>query len=230
MNLFRIKQQLPLILSVMRHYEDDVLKTKHVRAILAAVENFHFKFTAIASQRSSGGISFMYALAARELHQAKDIEAKVKGLQEFQSKKLAGKLPSYAEFEPSFQTLKYSSVMTKQKTLVRYILTKIYQKHSTGLPIDAERMTIEHLSPENPAKTSGLLPDDVASIGNLILVDQALNNKLANKGFPEKVECLKNAQVWVDPIVLNAKSWGATEIVDRAKLLAQDSYNNVWAL
>jgi len=70
MNLFRIKQQLPLVLSVMRHYEDSALKTKHVRAILAAVESFHLKFTAIASQRSSGGISFMYALAARELYQA----------------------------------------------------------------------------------------------------------------------------------------------------------------
>jgi hypothetical protein len=113
MNLFRIKQQLPLILSVMRLYEDYALKVKHVRAILGAVENFHFKFTAIASQRSSGGISFMYALAARELHQAKNGEAKVKGLQEFQNKKLASKLPSYAEFEPGFVALRYSSQMTK---------------------------------------------------------------------------------------------------------------------
>jgi len=230
MNLFRIKQQLPLVLSVMRHYEDGALKTKHVRAILAAVESFHFKFTAIASQRSSGGISFMYALAARELYQAKDAEGKVKGLQEFQKKKLASKLPQYAEFEPSFMTLKYSSQMTKQKSLVRYILTKIYQRISIGLPIDPEKMTIEHLAPENPPKGTGLSPEQVASIGNLILVDQTLNNKLANKSFLEKVEVLKSAHVWVDPVVLNAKDWSAAEIASRAKLLAQDAYNNVWTL
>jgi uncharacterized protein with ParB-like and HNH nuclease domain len=33
MNLFRIKQQLPLVISVMRNYEDEALKTKHVRAL-----------------------------------------------------------------------------------------------------------------------------------------------------------------------------------------------------
>jgi hypothetical protein len=228
MNLFRIKQQLPLVLSVMRHFEDHVLKTKHVRAILTAIENFHFKFTAIASQRSSGGISFMYALAARELHQSKDVEAKVKGLQEFQKNKLASKLPEYVEFEPGFVALKYSSQMTKQKSLVKYILTKLYQGNSSGLSIDPEQMTIEHIAPENPAKNSGVSPEQVASIGNLILVNKALNNQLANKTFTEKVAILKNAHVWVDPIVMNAKNWGPSEMAARAKLLADDAYKNIW--
>jgi len=217
-------------LSVMQHYENHELKTKHVRAILSAIENFHFAFTAIASQRSSGGISFMYALAARELYQAKGAEAKVKGLQEFQKNKLAAKLPQYAEFEPSFLALKYSSQMTKQRPLVRYILTKIYQRNSSGLPIDADQATVEHLAPENPVKSTGLLPEQVASIGNLILVNQALNNDLANKSFPDKVQILQKAHVWVDPIVLNAKGWGAPEINARAKLLAEDAYKNVWTV
>jgi uncharacterized protein with ParB-like and HNH nuclease domain len=229
MNLFRIKQQLPLVLSVMRQYEDQALKTKHVRSILSAIENFHFTFTAIVSQRSSGGISFMYALAARDLYQAKNLEAKVKCLQDFQKKKLASKRPPYAEFEPSFLELKYSSQMTKQKNLVRYILTKIYQKNSTGLPIDPDQMTIEHLAPESPAKGSRLSPDQIASIGNLILVNQTLNNDLANKSFAEKVKMLKNARVWVDPVILKAKNWGPTEIASRTKLLAKDAYKNVWS-
>ncbi|MBZ5493529.1 MAG: DUF262 domain-containing HNH endonuclease family protein [Acidobacteriia bacterium] len=230
MNLFRIKQQLPLVLSVMRHYEDKALKTKHVCAILSAIENFHFTFTAIASQRSSGGISFMYALAARELYQAKNLEAKVKGLQTFQKKKLAAKQPQYAEFEPSFLELKYSSQMTKQKNLVRYILTNIYQKNSKGLPIDPEQATIEHLASENPAKSTSLSQEDIASIGNLILVNQALNNELANKSFSEKVNILKNANVWIDPVILKAKQWGGPEIAQRTKLLAKEAYDNVWSL
>jgi uncharacterized protein with ParB-like and HNH nuclease domain len=230
MNLFRIKQQLPLVLSVMRHYEDQALKTKHVRAMLSAIENFHFTFTAIASQRSSGGISFMYALAARDLYQARSLVSKVKGLQDFQEKKLAAKRPQYVEFEPSFMELRYSSQMTKQKNLVRYILTRIYQKNSTGLPIDPEQATIEHLAPENPAKSTGLSHEQVASIGNLILVNQALNNELSNKSFPEKVQILKNAHVWVDAVILNAKDWGPAEIESRTKLLAQDAYQNVWSL
>jgi uncharacterized protein with ParB-like and HNH nuclease domain len=230
MNLFRIKQQLPLVLSVMRHYEDGALKTKHVRAILTAIENFHFTFTAIASQRSSGGISFMYALAARELYQGKNLEAKVKVLQDFQKKKLAAKRPQYAEFEPSFMELKYSSQMTKQKNLVRYILAKIYQGNSAGLPIDPEQVTIEHLAPENPPKGTGLSPEEVASIGNLILLNQPLNNELANKSFSEKVQILKKANVWVDPVITNAKNWGTAEIENRTKLLAQNAYKDIWSL
>jgi hypothetical protein len=214
----------------MRHYEDHALKIKTVRSILKAVESFHFKFTAIASQRSSGGISFMYALAARELYRAGDIQAKIKGLQEFEGKKFVGKVPSYPEFEPGFVALKYSSLMTKQKNLVKYILARLYQHHSTGLPIDPELMTIEHLAPENPAKSGGLSHEDVASIGNLILVNQSLNNSLANKPFPEKIQILKKAQVWVDPVVLSASSWGSVEIASRAKLLAEDSYNHVWTI
>ena len=230
MNLFRIKQQLPLVLSVMRHYEDKALKTKHVRSILTAIENFHFTFTAIASHRSSGGISFMYALAARDLYQARALGAKVGCLKNFRKKKLASKQPQYAEFEPSFLELKYSSQMTKQRNLVRYILTKIYKKNSVGLPIDSEQMTIEHLAPENPAKPTVLSSEEVASIGNLILVDQNLNNQLANKSFTDKVQILKNAHVWVDPVILKAKDWGAAEIKARAKLLAEDAYKNIWSL
>ena len=115
-----------MVLSVMRQYEDGILKTRHVKSILAAIENFHFAFTAIASQRSSGGISFMYALAARELYKAKTLETKVRCLQDFKVDKLATKRPTYDEFAARFMELQYSSQLTKQKGLVRYILTKIY--------------------------------------------------------------------------------------------------------
>ena len=172
----------------------------------------------------------MYALAARELYQATGLDAKGKVLQEFQTKKLATKVPQYAEFEPSFLSLGYSSVMTKQRALVRYVLAKIYQKNSTGLAMDPEQMTIEHLVAENPAKNAGLTHDQVASIGNLILVDQTLNNKLGNKSVAEKVQLLKQAHVWVDPVVLNAATWGAVEIETRAKLLAKDAYEIVWKI
>ncbi len=230
MNLFRIKQQLPLVLSVMQQYEDGLLKTKHVKSILSAIENFHFSFTAIASQRSSGGISFMYALAGRDLYNAKGSDNKAKCFLDFQKDKLAPKRPVYAEFEPAFLELGYSSQLTKQKSLVRYILLRIYQAKSTGLPIDPEQVTIEHLAPEKPARGSGLPEETVASIGNLILVNQSLNNKLANKDLGEKVKILKDAKVWVDPVILKAKTWGSAEIEQRAKLLAKESYERVWGI
>lgn len=230
MNIFRIKQQLPIVLSVLRQYEDGTLKTKQVRSILRAIENFHFGFTAIASQRSSGGISFMYALAARDLYKAAGVEAKSTVLNDFKKDKLAARRPGYAEFEAGFAELRFSSKMSKQRALVKYVLTKLYQANSTGLPIDHQKATMEHLAPQSPNGGPKLADDVVASIGNLILVDQTLNNKLANKTFAEKVKLLKDAKVWVDPVILKAKEWGAPEIEKRTKLLAKEAYDKVWAL
>ncbi|MGC2618549.1 MAG: DUF262 domain-containing HNH endonuclease family protein [Acidobacteriaceae bacterium] len=228
--IFRIRQQLPMVLSVMRQYEDKTLKLKQVKAILSIIENFHFVFTAIASQRSSGGISFMYALAARDLYKAKSPSAKANCLGELYQK-LKKRRPPFAEFESRFLDVRYSSKMTKQKALVKYILTKMYQAKSTGLPIDTSKATIEHLSPEKAGKSASALPPEiVASIGNLILVDEPLNTKLANKQFVDKVQILSEAKVWVDPVILGAKAWGAPEIEERARLLAKEAYNTVWKL
>lgn len=230
MNYFRIKQQLPMVLSVMQQYEGGLIKVKHVKAILEAIENFHFAFTAISSQRSSGGISFMYALGGRDLYKANDLNAKVSCLTEFRKSKLTPKRPSYVEFEPGFLELKYSNQYPKQRNLVRYILLKIYQAKSTGLPIDPEQATIEHLVPQNVSKSTALTQENVASIGNLILVDKKLNDKLADKDFAEKVKILHAAKVWVDPVILKAKTWGTAEIEQRSKLLAEVAYKTVWAL
>lgn len=227
MNLFRIKQQLPMVLSVMRQYEDGTLKLKNVRSILRAIENFHFSFTAVASQRSSGGISFMYALHGRELY-AKNESSKpgvLKGLR----KKLVDRRPVFAEFLARFAELRYSSEFTKQKALIKYILVKLYEANSPGLAIDPEKMTIEHLSPESAAK-AGIAPEEIASIGNLILVTQDLNNKLANKTFSEKKQIFTTCGVWIDETISKAKSWDATQIAKRAERLANDAYENVWAL
>jgi hypothetical protein len=202
MNLFRIKQQLPMVLSVMRHLEDETLKIKHVREVLRAIENFHFAFTAVASQRSSGGISFMYASNARNLYALKG-QKKVALLKQFR-KKLADKRPSLSEFSARFQELKYSTVFTKQKPLIKYIMFKIYERNSPGLAIDPEKMTIEHLIPENPGKGPSLSDEEIASIGNLILVTQQINEKLANKSFSDKKAILKACSVWVDDVIANA--------------------------
>ena len=94
----------------------------------------------------------MYALTARELYQASTLEAKVKVLVDFQKNKLQAKRPEYAEFEPSFMRLAYSSQVSKLKPLVRYILMKIYHKNSTGITMDAEQVTIEHLAAETAKK------------------------------------------------------------------------------
>ena len=70
LNLFNVRQQIPMTLAVISNYGAGQLKSKNVKDIIGAVENFHFAFTAVTSQRSSGGISFMYAKAGKSLNSA----------------------------------------------------------------------------------------------------------------------------------------------------------------
>jgi hypothetical protein len=109
-------------------------------------------------------------------------------------------------------------------------LLKLYQAKTNGLPIDPEQATIEHLAAQNPTKSSGLTDENVASFGNLILISKELNNKLANKDFTDKVKILTAAKVWVDPVILKAKTWGTAEIEQRARLMADLAYKNVWSV
>jgi uncharacterized protein with ParB-like and HNH nuclease domain len=229
MSLFRIKQQLPMVLAVMRHHTDGTLKPKRVKQILSAIEHFHFSFTAVASQRSSGGISFMYASAARNLHDSNSSAAKGRVLDGLRAK-LKSKLPPFGEFEARFLELRYSAKFTKQKNLVRYILTKITQHNSSGVSVDAERMTVEHIAPENPTRPASLSDEQVASLGNLILVDSKLNNKLGNKNFADKKRILRNSRSWFDSIIGQASTWSPTEVEARAKALATQAYSDVWKL
>jgi hypothetical protein len=229
LNLFRIRQQVPMALCLLRLYDDGEIKLAQLRATMKAIEDFHFAFTAVTSQRSSGGISFMYASAAKNLYLAKGPQKRADKLSEFR-KKLSSKLPIYGEFCVNFVDLKYSSKFTKQKPLVRYILHRMYEHNSPGLSIDIDKMTIEHIFPEKPKAGSGVKEETIASIGNLILVNAELNKKMANKSFEEKRSILSNAGVWVDPVLLSAKEWGGKQIEERGDAMATQAYEEIWRL
>lgn len=229
-SLFRVKQQVPMVLSVMRDYNAGKLNIKDVKKILRAIENFHFVFTAVTSQRSSGGISQMYASAARRLVNVAKKEDKLKVLTELYNK-ISDKVPSFQEFEANFKEIYFTSNYTKQKKLVRYILSRIDAHHNSARVIDYDAMTVEHLAPQNSVSVSG--PNELqigGQLGNLILVPANLNNKLGNKPFKEKKESLANAGVFLDNIITGASSWDSQQIVRRTKWLANIAYKTIWKL
>ena len=186
-------------------------------------------FTAVTSQRSSGGISFMYALHARRLSGASKLDGKIAAINEL-IKKLRAKRPSYSEFEVNFLEIRYSRKLTRQKKLVQYVLAKMDRAlNHKGIAIDYSQMTIEHVAPESASHATQQLPHaSVASIGNLVIVDQDLNEKLANKPFAQKKAALINSAIWIDDNLKAAAVWSKKEISQRAKRLAKMAYNKVW--
>ena len=163
MSLFRVKQNLPMLLSILREYYKMNIALKYTYWILNKIENFHFIFNAISSQRSSGGIATMYSKNAIALHNSLDSKEKIKILRNL-SKELKDKIPSYQEFEvgENFIELRYSKKYTKNKKIIKYILKKILDDKSK-IPIDSEQMTIEHIYPQNNNR-DGLDDSDIANI------------------------------------------------------------------
>lgn len=227
LKIFRVKQQMPFVLSVLREFENGNLKNGRVTEILGEIENFHFVFSAVTSQRSSGGISSMYAKHAIELAEKPTIEGKITVLASLKSE-LKKRIPSYEEFEANFKEIIFTNEITTQKKLVQYILARVHNHHQPDIPIDYEKLTIEHFSPQNPEIGKTLPAETVGQIGNLILLSEQDNNNLSNKSFKEKIDYLVKLKIWVDDDIKNAISWGSDEIYLRTKKLAELAYEKIW--
>lgn len=229
LSLFRVKQQVPMILSVMRDYKDCLLKRKDIEKILTSIEKFHFMFTAVTSQRSSGGISQMYASSARKLVNTPERNDKLSVLNELYIK-LKDRIPVYQEFEANFEEIYFTNKLTKQKKLTRYILSRIDKNLNIGQTIDYENTTVEHLMPQTSVGINGIIETDVGQLGNLIFIPSDFNVKLDKKSFLNKRKILMEKNVFLDSVIEDAKSWDASEINKRTKWLSKIAYENVWAL
>lgn len=225
---FRVVQQTPCVLSVLREYRiTKKLKKRHVEDAVVAIEKFHFLFTAVTSQRSSGGISEMYAALGRRLFEAKDTHDAVKIIQELKQK-LRDRIPSLEEFQALFPDIIFTDNITKEKKLVKYVLVGLHRQNTNAAAVDYEQMTIEHLAPQSLIGQQGYDDAIIGQLGNLILVSEELNGKLNNRAFKEKKRILTENGYKLPLLVEKATSWTATEIKERTQAMAEEAYNTVW--
>jgi hypothetical protein len=225
LNIFRMRQPTPFVFSILRHYEKGHISLKQARDALSMVERFHFAYTAVAGQSSSGGVSKMYAAAGRDLSLSKTSQERATHLQDF-NKKLASRFPDEKIFAAGFSDIRSSQLETRTRPLVRYILEIVDTAHRTGGAVDYSKMTIEHIASQNPK--SGKAVANYASIGNLIFVPDKVNSdKLKNKSFSEKMKVLVANNVPLDEVLKNTKHWEDKEIDARTKHLSSIAYS--WA-
>lgn len=226
LRLFKVTQHSPCLLALTRMYKAGRIKYGKFQSIVAAIENFHFLFTAVTSQRSSGGIYTMYATAGRKLEEAKndkDIQIILTDL----LGKLRVKRPSLDEFKLLFMELIHTEKMSKQRSLVRYVLGRFAAAEHQAVIPDTQNMTIEHIAPQATMKGQ----DNICGqIGNLLLIPTPLNDKLRNRKFREKLEILQKAGVILSEDLKNATDWGAEEITKRTMKMATIAYEVHWKI
>ncbi|XGW00104.1 MAG: DUF262 domain-containing protein [Leptolyngbya sp. BL-A-14] len=223
LQLFNVKQQTPMILSLVRAYREKKLSLRALRQILLKIESFHFIFNAITSQRSSGSIASLYSKHAQDLSET-DSPDKIQSINTSLARKLKSKLPAFDEFEVGFSSLTFTKNKTRYKKVIQYILSRFMGKNINGLPIDYNYISIEHLLPQSKGNE-----DVVGSIGNLILVDRETNSVgLRDFEFSEKISILTSKNYPIDPALLKVNQWTEAEIKERTKHMASKAYYEVW--
>jgi uncharacterized protein with ParB-like and HNH nuclease domain len=132
LNILNVKQQMPMVLSLIRAYREQNLTRKALLQILGKIESFHFIFNKITSQHSSSSISSIYYKHARELTQTNNHD-KIQSIFSSLSTSLKSKLAEFEEFEIEFTKLIYTKSKTRNKKVITYILSRFMGKNINGL-------------------------------------------------------------------------------------------------
>ena len=229
LQMFRVQQQTPCVLSLLRAFKAKIIKKRHLEDALVAIEKFHFFFTAVTSQRSSGGISEMYASLGRRLFESPDLETALDVIRELKEK-LRKRVPVLDEVRALFPRILYTDEITKQRSLVKYILVGFDRAAKTGVTTDYDSMTIEHLVPQRYIGTADFTQANVGQLGNLILVSADMNSRLGDKPFKHKKPILEAAHFPLPGDIALAGDWTADRIARRTRAMADKAYNTVWKI
>lgn len=226
LRIFRVQQNVPYLIALLEACEREIIRPGKLATTLSTIEKFHYCFTAITNSRSSGGISSMYCKHARELTSATTSNAAANSIREL-VQKLKDRLPKRELFVSKFIELEFSKNEQKKSQLIRYILRTLNDD------VDAVKFglddipSIEHFLPQAAASEEGIPIDMIGNIGNLFLLPKSLNEQLGNKSVEAKLEAIDNSSHSRPRTLLQIKEWGGSQIQDRARRLANASYDRV---
>jgi len=212
----------PLLLTVLRQFKAKTLKDGQVRQLFELVEKYHFLYTTISALPSSGGVTQMYAVHARQIANSADANAMGICIKNFKDK-IKSKVPERDTFITKFKLLSYSN--TRQRDVIRYTLWKIYKNMFPAVDIDRSSLSIEHLASQAGGEVS------VHTIGNLLAVPVKFNGEvLSSKPFLDKKKLLIEGGYSLDDNIKAAQDWKTEDIEKRTDNLAAYAYDTVWSI
>ena len=228
LGVFRVAQAMPLVLSVLRLYYGKYIKLKAAISAISLIEKFTFQFNAITGSRGGGGISAMYAKLAQDAWECDSSDDFADVLAEIR-KKFADRTPNLDEFRIGFAKLIYRNDFTRDKDLVRYVLSRIQNELGWPKATDYDALTVEHISNQAGGRRSEET-DDCGAIGNLLLVSDDLNGELGAKLPEAKLQILQQAKVPLDVNLASASKWNYESISERGFALAELGYEKIWKI
>lgn len=225
--IFGVAQAAPLMLAIMTQYERRLISLKTTRAAFELIEKFTFQFNALTQSRGGGGVSNMYAKLAQTTMACTSPQEFANALSEIKEK-FRERLPDETEFTVPFSRLTFRSNYSRERPLVRYVLTKLAKHYGMPDEVDVSMLTIEHILAQSLGDETGDA-FDVGAIGNLLFISEKLNGKLDNKEFKDKKPYYTpENNVYCDEELINSQVWDNDSIANRGVRLAEVGYNYIW--
>lgn len=214
LQLLKATQIRPLLLSVLEHFQPN-----EVRRALPMLVCWTVRFM-VVGKLGSGPLESGYADRAQEVSGGKITSA----MQLYSASK--GFLASDGEFEQAFSLARSST-----QHLARFYL-QVLERQSSGqargeliVNPNFEAVNLEHVMPAAREPHWRAIPEDlheayVNRLGNLALLDRALNERSGNFAFSEKVKALGQSEISMTRQIALAAKWDTTAIENRQKHMA----------
>ncbi len=217
---FNIVQVRVPLMALMHAKTRNLISMAYYKKAITYLENFHFAFNVVISDRgnkldsfySSFAVSLKGATSKNEVHMMID-------------KLLIGKLdplfPSFNKFEEAFVQFSFSKEKLPGNLKAKYALYKLNSVYS-GDDNFTQGLSVEHIAPENKAVAN-------RSIGNLILLEDSLNGEAGEKDYQsKKTVYAKSKNQWVADFMSENVDWDASKFEKRSKEMAKDFYEKVF--
>jgi len=221
--VLQLEQIRPLLLAVVRHFSP-----KEAAAAFRLFLSWSVRFL-VAGGGGAGALDRHYGLRAREITAGEVTTATVL------SEKMKGIVRTDAEFLEGMKRARVS-----KKHLARYYLRAIELSMTGeadaelgGVLEDTANFNLEHVLPLTPNANWDVSEEIVLGyakrLGNMTLLDPAVNVDIGNKPFAEKVAVYKASPLLITQGIANWTKWGPEEIDARQAELAEYAIK-VWPL
>lgn len=219
-NFFNVVQTRIALLALFDVKSRNIISLDMLKRALRHMENFHFAYTAILSNRANRleNIYSSFAIALRKTEQR--VEAN-RIIEDQLLKPLDGLFPAYADFNNKFKELTYSKIDSATNVKTKYALNKLNSLFLND-EVFSDNGSVEHIIPEKYG-------NDTLNIGNLILIEKNLNDKAKDLEYENKLDIYRESKYpWVEKFISTYDSWKLSNIANRADTLAKIYYQHVF--
>lgn len=202
-----------LLLALFDIKEKEKISTPSFKKSIDFLKHFVFVYTGVMGNNPNIYESRFSKLSV-ELRKSNNKDETNRILNELLYASFKDKKTKYNEFEEKFIELNFSKEKNKSNTLTKFVINEIC-KHMEDRDIALEFSSMEHMINENENNLNTL------NIGNLICLEEPLNNEAGNLSYEEKIEIYKKSKYnCVKKLIKDYGNFSENDIEKRAKKLA----------